>query len=142
MLNVTIPKFTASVTDEKTHPSFHDLRFQKGCLTTFTAYNMQQRIHLMRWISRRLTQRLHRTDGGAQTVCLLWLVPSYPWGKLFESPQDEPQSVKVVGLYLSDRRFCPDIDFRNVFTLEIIKDTLAEKGLYIDCELRKGNIRA
>ena len=63
-------------------------------------------------------------------------------GVLFASPQDDPQSVKVGGLYISDGRFCPVIDFWYVFTFLIIKDTLAEKGLVIDFELRKVNVRA
>ena len=63
------------------------------------------------------------------------------WGALFESPQGETQSVKVGGSYLYYGRFCPDIDLCDVFTLPIIKDTLAEKGLDIDFELRKGNVR-
>ena len=53
-------------------------------------------------------------------------------GALFAFPQDDPQSVKVGGSYLSDGRFFPDIDFCDVFTLPIIKDTLAEKGLDTD----------
>ena len=64
------------------------------------------------------------------------------WGTLFLSPEDDPLSVKVGGSYPSDVRFCPDIDFCDVFTLPIIKDTLAYKGLYIACKLRKGNVRA
>ena len=63
-------------------------------------------------------------------------------GTLFASPQCETQSVQVCGLYLSDERFCPDIDFCDVFTLPIIKDTLADKELDVDYETRKGNVRA
>ena len=63
-------------------------------------------------------------------------------GGLFASPQDNPQSFKADGSYLYDGRFCLDIDFCDVFTLPIIKNTLAYKGLDIDCELRKGNVRA
>ena len=63
-------------------------------------------------------------------------------GTLFAPPQDDPQSVKFGGSYLSDERFCPDIDFCGIFTLPIIKDTLAGNGLDIYCELRKGNARA
>ena len=63
-------------------------------------------------------------------------------GTLFASPQDDPQSVKADGSYLYDGRLCLDIDFCDVFTLPIIKDTLAYKGLYIACKLRKGNVRA
>ena len=99
---------------------------------------------MMWWILKSLSQRLNTTDGGVQTAWFLWLVPSYPWGGggVFVSPQDDPQSVKVDGSYLYDGRFCPDISFCDVFTLPIIKDTLAYKGLDIDCELRKGNVRA
>ena len=63
-------------------------------------------------------------------------------GELCASPQDNSQLVKFGGSYLSDGRFCPVIDFCDVFTLPIIKDTIAYKGLDIDCELRKGNVRA
>ena len=55
-------------------------------------------------------------------------------GVLFASSQDDPPSVKFGGSYLSDGMFCPDIDFCDVFTLSIIKDTLAYKGLDIYCE--------
>ena len=57
-------------------------------------------------------------------------------------PRDDPQSVKVGGLYLSDGMFCPYIDFFDVFTFPIIKYTIADKGLDIDYELRKINVRA
>ena len=53
-------------------------------------------------------------------------------GALFASHQDDPQSVKVGSSYLSGGRFFPDIDLCDVFTLPIIKDTLAYKGLDID----------
>ena len=38
--------------------------------------------------------------------------------------------------------FCPDIDFFDVLAFPIIKDTLAEKGLSIDCKQRKVDVRA
>ena len=38
--------------------------------------------------------------------------------------------------------FCPYIYFYDVFNFPIINDTLADKGLDIDFELRKGNVRA
>ena len=63
-------------------------------------------------------------------------------GTLFAPPQDDPQSVKVDSSYLSDRMFCPYIYFYDVFNFPIINDTLADKGLDIDFELRKGNVRA
>ena len=62
-------------------------------------------------------------------------------GTLFAPPQDDPQSVKVGGLYLSDGTFCPDLYLCHVFTLPIINDKLTDKGLDIDCELRKVNFR-
>ena len=76
------------------------------------------------------------------------LLACYGWcqaiqgGVLFACPQDDPQLVKVGGSYLSDGRFRPNIYFCDVFTLPIIKDTLADKGLNIDCELVKVNARA
>ena len=63
-------------------------------------------------------------------------------GTLFLSPQTGPQSLKGGGSYLSDGIFCPDIDFCDVFNFPITKDTLAERVLGIDCELRKGNVRS
>ena len=63
-------------------------------------------------------------------------------GALFASPQYDLQSFKVGGSYLYYGRFCPYIDFCDVFTLPIIKNTLADKGLDIDFGLRKGNVRA
>ena len=89
----------------------------------------------MRWISRHLTHRPKRMDGGAQTACLLWLVPRYPWGEVIFI------LVKIGSSYLSDRRFCPDIDLCSVFNFPIIKDTLADKVLDIDYKRRKGNVR-
>ena len=74
-------------------------------------------------------------------VCYGWCQAIHG-GTLFLSPQDDPQSVKFGGAYLSDERFCPDIDFCDIFTLPIINDTLAENGLDIYCGLRKGNARA
>ena len=74
-------------------------------------------------------------DGGAQTACLLWLVPRYPWGEVICI------LVKIGSSYLSDRRFCPDIDLCSVFNFPIIKDTLADKVLDIDYKRRKGNVR-
>ena len=63
-------------------------------------------------------------------------------GALFASPQGDPPSVKSGVSYFSDGRFCIDIDCCDIFTLPIIKDRLADKGLDIDCELRKGNVIA
>ena len=61
---------------------------------------------------------------------------------LFASPQDDPQRLKVGGSYMFNGRFCPDIYFCHVFILTIIKDTLEDKVLDIDCKQRKGNVRA
>ena len=61
---------------------------------------------------------------------------------LLSYTQDDPQPVKVDSSYLSDRMFCPYIYFYDVFNFPIINDTLADKGLDIDFELRKGNVRA
>ena len=55
-------------------------------------------------------------------------------GGVFVPLQADPPPVKFGGSYLSDGMFCPDIDFCDVFTLSIIKDTLAYKGLDIYCE--------
>ena len=63
-------------------------------------------------------------------------------GALFVSPQEDPQSFKVDVSYLYAGRFCLDIYFCDVFTLPIVKDTLADKGLDIDCKMRKGSVRA
>ena len=63
-------------------------------------------------------------------------------GALFASPQADPQSVKVGGSYLYNGMFCPIMDFCDVFTFPIIKYTLADRGLGIDCELRKVNVSA
>ena len=63
-------------------------------------------------------------------------------GALFSSPQDDPQLVKVGCSYMYNGRLCPKIYFCDVFILTIIKDMLADKGLDIDCEMRKGNFRA
>ena len=74
-------------------------------------------------------------------ACCGWYQAIYG-GTLFSPPQNDPQSVKVVGSYLSDVRFCPDIDLFDVFTLPFIKDTLADKVLAIAFELSKGNVRS
>ena len=77
------------------HPSLYDLRFKNRCQTAFTAWNTPQRMHLMQWISRRLTQRHQRTGGGAPNVCLLWLVPSYLWGDVICIPPRWPSLSKA-----------------------------------------------
>ena len=63
-------------------------------------------------------------------------------GALFATPQGDCNSVKVGSSYMYDGRLCPYIDFCDVLTFNIIKDTLADKGLDIDCEPRKDNVRA
>ena len=71
ILNVSITKFTASDTYEKTPSKFPCFDIIKGVSEKFTACTTPQRIPLMRWISRCLPQRPQRADGGSQTVCLL-----------------------------------------------------------------------
>ena len=127
----------------RTHPSFYYLIFKKGCWTTFTACTTPRRMHLMRWISRRLTKRLQRMYDGAQNACLLWMVPSHLCGGVICIPPRTPFRTAAVGVsYMSGGVYFPDIYFCYVFTLPIINDTLSDKVLDIDCKARKGNASA
>ena len=84
------------------HPNFHALRFKKGCRTTFTSCTTLRRMHMMWWISRHITQRLQRMYGGAQTLCLLWMVPSHPWGGVICIPPSWPsvsQSRRLISVW-------------------------------------------
>ena len=75
-------------------------------------------------IRRIVVSKLHAFCGWYQAV---------HGGGLFAPPQDDPQSVKAKWSYLYDGRFCPRYRFLWSFHIPIIKDTLAYKGLDIDC---------
>ena len=141
--NVAIPKFTASDTDEKTPYNFSCFEIQKG---------MSNNIHGVYYTTDNASDAVDIEASNTEAPEDGWWCPNCvlvvagtntsTGGTLFASPQSDPKSVKVGGTYLFGGIFCPDNDLCDFFTSPIIKDSLADKGLDVDCELRKGNISA